>query len=49
MRLTMMVDLQYADFKVEGEPVAETVKERGFDEACALEEEGRGCDSVEGR
>jgi hypothetical protein len=47
--LTTMVDLQCAGFRVEGELGAKMAKGRGGDGACILEEEGRGCGSVEGR
>jgi hypothetical protein len=45
MHLTVMVDLQCVDFRVEGE----SGEGRGGDKACVSEEEGRGRDSMEGR
>jgi hypothetical protein len=48
MRLTVMVDLQCISFKAEGESEAKTAEGRGGDGAHVSEEEGRGCDSVEG-
>jgi hypothetical protein len=49
MHLTAMLDLQYVDFGVEGEPTAKTMNGRGGNKACFSKEEGRGCGSVEGR
>jgi hypothetical protein len=49
MHPTVMVDLQYIGFGVKGEPEAKTTEGREGDMSCILEEEGRGCGSVEGR
>jgi hypothetical protein len=49
MQPTTMMDFQCVNFRVEGEPEAETTKGRGGDKVSISEEEGRGRASVEGR
>jgi hypothetical protein len=49
MHSTMMLDLQCIGVGVDSEPVVEKTEGRGGDEAYILEEEGRRCDTVEGR
>jgi hypothetical protein len=49
MHPTTMMDLQCVDVRVDSEPMVEKTEGRGGDEACISKEEGRRCDTVEGR